>query len=103
MLELRSLYWPFVSLSQMVQFPARQDGQLLHNYVRLPVLIRVQTAFYTMITSASKGNWRNMIVKVPKQMKEINNTAKPMKRSDLKQEKASITQAGILAFHDLNK
>lgn len=43
-----------------------------------------------------------LIVKVPRQMKEINNTAKPIKCSDLKQEKASIAQAGILAFRDLN-
>lgn len=35
-------------------------------------------------------------------MKEINNTAKPMKCSDFKWEKASRTQAAILAFHDLN-
>lgn len=87
----------------MLQFPARQDDQLLHSYIRLLVLISVQIASYTMITSASKGNRGNMIVKAPKKMKQTNNTAKPMKCSDLKHEKASITLAGILAFHDLNR
>lgn len=82
--EVTLLAFFTVLLSQMLQFSARQDDQLPHSYVRLLVLIHVQTVFHTTIISASKGNWGKMIVKVPKQMKEINNTAKPMKCSDLK-------------------